>query len=224
VGQFFAGSNLNAPASQTATSTASGAINSIPTQVIAYVAMAQSTSTSVEKGSCFGSSVAAPYRSDAYRCTVGNAINDPCFVIPAGATNQISGSNITPSKTSLPDLLCGVNPASTDAAATFVLQLTKALPASEVSSKKPSNWAWLVELANGTVCSPFTGTRPFSATGEVGTYACNGGATGGSMIFGDLNNASATWTAEVGSLSTATSTFPPVVVSSATVPVAYVWQ
>jgi hypothetical protein len=44
------------------------------------------------------------------------------------------------------------------------------------------------------------------------------------MIFGDLDDTSTTWYAEVGALSTATSTFPPALVASATIPVFAAWQ
>jgi hypothetical protein len=203
VGQFFAYSNLN-----TANQTAQTGNQQPPTQVIPYVPPAPATSTPIEKGSCWTNSIAAPYRPDAWRCTVGNSISDPCFEIP----------------NSTGTLACGADPAGTDTSSTFVLQLTKPLPPSELPTSTPTNWAWLVELGDGTVCSPFTGTRPFSATGEVATYACNGSLPGEDLIFGDLNDASATWTAEVGSLSNNTSTYPPAVAASATVPVFAVWQ
>lgn len=206
VGQFFAGANLNTTNQSAATSTSN--TNSLATQIIAYAPPALASSTPVEEGSCFASSIAAPYRSDAFRCTVGNAISDPCFEIPSSANT----------------LICGENPAAINNSSTFALQLTKALPQPDVPSSTPSNWAWLVELSDGTICSPFTGTRPFTATGDVAVYSCNGGAAGEDMIFGDLNNATSTWTAEVGSLSTSTKIFPPTIVASATVPVAYVWQ
>lgn len=206
VGQFFAGINLNSANQQAQNQNAS-----VPTRVIAYVPAAPATSTVIESGSCFASSVAAPYRADAWRCTVGNAISDPCFALPSTDQAQ-SGAQ--------PQLLCGANPVGTDSSSTFILRLTKSLPKPEVPSSTPSNWAWIVELNNGAVCTPFTGTRPFSATGEVAVYGCSGS----SMIFGDLNNASDTWTAEVGSLSTETSTFPPAIIASATIPVFAVWQ
>jgi len=215
VGQFFAGS-LNTASQNVASSTPDGSNqNPLPTQVISWVPPLPAAKTIVEQGTCFGSSVSAPYRSDAWRCTVGNAISDPCFILPAA---------YQPPSSTYPFLACGANPAGKDASSTFVLQLTKALPKPETPSSTPTNWAWLVQLKDGTVCSPFTGTRPFSTTGEAAVYACNGAKTGEDLIFGDLNNASATWTAEVGSLSTGTSSSLPVVVSSTTVPVFAVWE
>lgn len=205
VGQFFAGS-LNTGTQQAANPTTPV---TQPTQVVAYVPQPLASSTPVKKGSCFASSIAAPYRTDAWRCTVGNAISDPCFVIPSDSGQELA---------------CGANPAAIGTSTVFTLQLTKPLPAASTSTQPiPSNWAWLVQLADGTICTPFTGTLPFTAAGDVAKYSCNGGV-GESMIFGDLNDASATWTAEVGSLSTSTKVFPPIITVSSTVPVFAVWQ
>jgi len=203
VGQFFAGINLNSANQDQATQN-----QKLPTQVVFYRPDVTASSTQTLKGSCFANSVAAPYRSDAWRCMAGNAISDPCF--------GISGSKV----------LCGADPASASATSSFVMEVTNQIPKSEVPSGTiPTNWAWMLELADGTVCTPFTGTRPFSATGEAATYSCTGGSVpAGSLIFGDLNNANANWTARIGLLSTATSTFPPAIIASATVPVAVVWQ
>jgi hypothetical protein len=203
VGQFFAYSN---PPSAANTNTGN---QTSATQVIAFVASAPVTGTPVEQGTCFANSIAAPYRADAWRCMVGNAISDPCFEIP-GSTSTLA---------------CGINPTDASASSSaFTLHLTGALPTPESpTGTMPTNWAWRVKLGDGGICSPFTGTRPFTASGDVAVYSCSGG-TNGDLIFGDLNNASAVWTAEVGSLSTATSTFPPVITSSTTVPVAVVWQ
>ena len=103
VGQFFAFSNLNSNSS-----TPSGSNqNPLATQVISYVPETPTTSTPVVAGTCFANSAAAPYRSDAWRCTVGNQISDPCFEIPG-----VTGS-----------LYCGANPTTTDTSSTFVLKL-----------------------------------------------------------------------------------------------------
>lgn len=203
VGQFFA-SSLPAPANPSDENSAT-----TPTQVIAYVPRELASSTPIKQGSCFANSVAAPYRSDAWRCTVGNTISDPCFAIP-GSKN----------------LLCEVDPAGISVSPEFVLQFTKPLPKAETPPGTiPSNWGWLVELSDGTFCSPFTGTLPFTATGEVARYGCAPGPLGDdALIFGDLNANASVWTATVGTLSSATSTFPPVITASATIQVAKVWQ
>lgn len=201
--QFFARapiSNVNPQESNTP----------LATQIIHYAPPAPASSTPITKGSCWTSSIAAPYRTDAWRCMTGNAIQDPCF--------EINGSTST--------LICGVNPGSPVSTSSFILSLTKPLPAPEGSqAAAPNNWAWLVKLRDGTICSPFTGTLPFAADGEVAEYGCAPQHQGDDrMIFGDLNASSTQWMAKIGTLSAATSTFPPPIVASSVVPVAEVWQ
>jgi hypothetical protein len=202
-GIFSAFSNQSSPATQPAAQNAAQ-----PTQVVSYAPDASSVSgLATQAGSCWTNSIAAPYRADAWRCTVGNEIHDPCFAI-SGTSN----------------LLCGVNPASSTANAPFVLRLSKPLPAASTPSSTPSDWAWAVLLADGTYCTPFTGTRPFAATGEAAYYSCASGNPDEEYIFGDLNSSSSTWTASVGSLSDATSTYPPAITSQQTMNVETVWQ
>jgi hypothetical protein len=203
VGQFFA----RAPIVGT---TAPSAPNS-STEIITYTPGMPASSTPIVKGSCWTSSIAAPYRADAWRCAVGNGIQDPCF--------QIGDSTNT--------LLCGMNPADPAATSSFVLSLTKPLPApAAFPAPAAGNWAWLLKLQDGTLCSPFEGTRPFDAQGDAAEYGCAPQSPGGPArdIFGDLNASSGVWTAETGILSVSTSTFPPPLVASSVVPVATVWQ
>jgi hypothetical protein len=182
-----------------------------PTQVVSYIPNIPASGSAAQSGSCWTNSVAAPYRFDAWRCTVGNGIYDPCFAIP----NPVGTKN----------LLCGANPSNQTASSTFVLQLTKPLPTpGAMPSSTPSNWAWAVMLADGTYCTPFTGTRPFAATGEAAYYGCSSKNPAEEYIFGDLNDANAIWTAEIGTLSKSTSTYPPAVESLQNVPVKTVWQ
>jgi hypothetical protein len=163
----------------------------------------------VENGFCWTNSIAAPFRTDAWRCTVGNSISDPCFQLPNSTSN----------------LLCNVNPTVTDATSTFVLKLTKPLPAPDVPpGLPPSGWAWLVQLQDGTLCTPFTGTLPITAAGEAANYGCAPGPLGTDvLIFNGLNTSSSAWTAEIGTIAETTSSLPTLV-SSSTVPVATVWQ
>lgn len=177
------------------------------TQVIHYVPQADALPSAMEDGYCFTDSIAAPYRADAWRCSVGNSINDPCF--------QISGRQ---------DLLCTPNPTDVSATSTFVLRLTKPLPKAVVPSvAAPRNWGWFVQLSDGTICTPFTGTLPFSAEHDVANYSCNSAMPGESMIFNGLNSSTTPWLAEVGSLST-TGGYPPSLQSSFEIPIQTVWQ
>jgi hypothetical protein len=106
-----------------------------------------------------------------------------------------------------------------------VLKLTKPLPTPDVPpGLPPANWAWLVQLAGGTLCTPFTGTLPITATGDAAGYGCAPGPLGTDvLIFNGLNTSSGAWTAEIGTIAETTSSLPTIV-SSSTVPVATVWQ
>jgi hypothetical protein len=207
VGQFFSHSSIpNAP-----TPTVNAPAAAQATEVVHYVPPTPVSSTPVVQGSCWTNSIAAPFRADAWRCAVGNGIQDPCF--------QIDESTST--------LLCGIDPQNPTSSKTFVLSLTQPLPAPSANPVSPpgSDWAWLVELADGTLCSPFTGTLPSAADGEIAIYGCAPRYSGDDrMIFGNFDTSSDLWTAEVGTLSVSTSTFPPPMVSSSVVPVATVWQ
>jgi hypothetical protein len=211
VGQFFSSpSGLNSTTPNEATSTSTQTSPATPaTQIIAYIPPQPASSTSVESGSCWTNSIAAPFRNDAWRCTVGNSISDPCFEVP----------NTTSS------LLCNVNPTIANATSTFVLKLTKPLPAPDVPPGMAStNWAWLVQLANGTLCTPFTGTLPITASGDAANYGCAPGPLGTDvMIFNGLNTSSSVWTAEVGTIAQSSSSLPTLI-NSSTIPVATIWQ
>ena len=213
VGQFFAFSNPSAAnpiAGNQTTSTSTQSIPATPaTTVISYAPSPQATSTPVENGSCWTNSIAAPFRADAWRCTVGNSISDPCF--------QIQNSTSS--------LLCGINPTVHDSTSTFVLDLTKPLPAPNIPpGLPPSNWAWLIQLGDGTLCTPFTGTLPVTATGDAASYGCAPGPLGKDiLIFGDLNTSSSAWTAEIGTIRQSAANLP-IITNSSTVPIATVWQ
>jgi len=115
------------------------------------------------EGSCWTNSLAV-WREDAWRCAVGNGIHDPCF-----SQND--------------SVICGANPTTTTVS--FLLTLTEPLPAPE-PPQDTANHAWLVELADGTVCEFATG-----ATGGVGgerfNYLCpSPNPDQYVMILGDL--------------------------------------
>jgi hypothetical protein len=126
----------------------------VPTNIINFLPPATLPITQ-QAGNCFANSIAEPYRQDAWRCTVGNSISDPCF-----ETSQKGF------------VFCQMNPLVQDS---FLIKLTKALPTPELPANRQSNWAWFLTLKGGIVCSPFTGTRPFFGTGpdaQVAYYGC----------------------------------------------------
>jgi hypothetical protein len=129
------------------------------------------------EGSCWTNSIAAP-RADAWRCTVGNEIFDPCF--------ELDDSQ---------GVVCDANPITGQPG--FKLKLTETLPAPEVPAEAANKgWGWLIELADGTVCGPATGAT-FPVDGEPATYYCTGTPSEGKtvVIAGDLQ-VGPTWMAE----------------------------
>ncbi len=173
---------------------------SASTAIIHYVATVDQGSEPNEKGTCWTGSIAAPFRTDAWRCTTGNQIADPCF--------EIAGTN---------KLLCSPTGNDDD---NFILTLTqsvpKAIPASEPA---PANWAWKMQLADGTICTPFTGTGTLTADHQEGYYGCSDGTT----LLGSINNAAPLWTVSKATLSSAANDLPAVL-SQKTVPVKTIWQ
>jgi hypothetical protein len=117
------------------------------------------------EGSCWTSSIALP-RAGAWRCMIGNGIEDPCFT-----TLDLSNA-----------LICGANPATTDPG--FLLKLTKPLPAPDKFTP-PTPSPWIVELAIGqgqvpgpyampppkTYCSRMTGTMAV-VDGQPVPFSC----------------------------------------------------
>jgi hypothetical protein len=103
------------------------------------------------EGSCWTTSIAVT-RPGAYRCTVGNSIEDPCFAVPPN-----------PDK-----LVCGANPILKKDG--FVLKLTKPLPTNALppsASPEP----WLFKLADGSSCVAMTGTL-VAVNGEPARWSC----------------------------------------------------
>ena len=105
----------------------------------------------IQEGSCWTRSIAAD-RPGAWRCTIGNGIHDPCFQVPP-MENQV---------------ICDATPVLGKSG--FVMKLTKALPlVTEPPASSPS--PWLLQLEDGSVCAPFTGTRP-AVNNEPAEWSC----------------------------------------------------
>jgi eukaryotic-like serine/threonine-protein kinase len=108
-------------------------------------------------------------RDDAWRCTAGDIIYDPCFSIPGDSQAVVCYS--TP----------------LDESTGFKLDLTDPLPARGTPLSFKS--AWVVELADGTKCVFMTGaTTVFE--GERVNYSCSDGG----YILGELQEGQV-WTA-----------------------------
>ncbi len=172
----------------------------VGTSIIHFVPSINQASEPNEQGSCWTGSIAAPFRTDAWRCMTGNQLADPCF--------EISGTN---------KLLCSPTGNDSD---NFILTLTEALPAPIPASPPiPTNWAWKFLLTNGVVCTPFTGTGTLTADKQEGYYGCSDSTT----ILGNLDNSMPLWTAKDAILSGATNGLPTVI-SSKSIAIKAVWQ
>jgi hypothetical protein len=104
----------------------------------------------VREGSCWTESIAVT-RSGAWRCTVGNAISDPCFTVPANHRQ----------------LVCDASPALKTKG--FLLKLTKPLPKS--SGRERNAEPWVFRLADNSICEAMTGTLP-PVNGEPARWSC----------------------------------------------------
>jgi hypothetical protein len=83
---------------------------------------------------------------------IGNQIHDPCFQV-APTPNEV---------------ICGANPALGKSG--FVMKLTKPLPlVTKMPAASPS--PWMLQLQDGSVCEPFTGTRP-AVNHEPAVWSC----------------------------------------------------
>jgi len=129
--------------------------------------------TSRGSGSCFARSAALPGRPDAWRCSIGNAIHDPCF------ENVMGDSKV---------LACPDTP--WDANVTL-LTLISSLP-TEGHKNEPvtDSLPWALELANGQRCTLFTG-----ATAPVAGMRINYGCPGGFIVVGDMDRSQPVWRA-----------------------------
>jgi len=119
-------------------------------------------------GSCFASSIAAT-RTDAWRCSAGNVIYDPCFAVSGDQTA----------------VTCVRDPLDPGSIVRLVLE--KPLPPAETVPIQPR--PWFLQLADGTVCNFFTG-----ATAGINGERINYGCSDGWVIVGDVHP-DGVWTA-----------------------------
>ena len=133
------------------------------------VGMAVTEKTS---GRCFARSAASATRPDAWRCSAGNAVMDPCYQRIMGDEKQLA---------------CPVGgPWGANA---VLLTLTEPLPADHFKEvNRDSTLPWALELANGQRCSLFTG-----ATAPVAGMRINYGCPGGFTVVGDVDRSQPVW-------------------------------
>jgi eukaryotic-like serine/threonine-protein kinase len=137
--------------------------------------------TSKPKGACFSGSAADP-RTDAWRCSIGNKLVDPCFSHPKAHTWVACPSDGTPFGLSV-----------------IRLHLLKPLPTKLRNHGKAGEGnPWAIKLAGGRICTFLTGAT-FSFHGKRANYGC--GKT--TFLAGSPSRSSPTWTITLGTARTA---------------------
>ena len=128
------------------------------TQVIRFEPPPPQTVSRQVSGNCFATS-ASSNRSDAFRCTSGNEIFDPCFTV-AGNPSAV---------------VCVEDPQ--DASSFTTVNLTEPLP--QAQSQPAQLQPWFLELADETNCGFLTG-----ATAGIGGQRINYGCDDGWSVVG----------------------------------------
>jgi hypothetical protein len=157
------------------------------TQVAVYApwgSSGQLTGVTVSKqpsGSCFTASIAASGRTDAWRCSVGDEIRDPCFIDPAG------------SQVACPDLpvLSTVE----------LIHLNTPIDPSLANHENTAAPPWMLQTRGGINCSFVTGATSVVA-GQRLNYSC----ADGSSLYGTPDRSSPQWTILRGTSSSAEQT------------------
>jgi hypothetical protein len=173
------------------------------TEIITYTPPLPTGAAQV--GRCWTASLAV-WRDGAWRCMVENSIYDPCFAT-----------------TGSPTAVCGGNPLANRA--TFTLELSEPLPQTTPLPPSPDaeNHAWVLLLADGTMCTYATGATG-GVDGKRVNYLCSGtDLAAGSFIvvLGDPQMGTV-WQAEKARLSSGPQGIVATEVS--TVPVRTVWR
>jgi len=123
-------------------------------------------------GQCLSHSVSSTTRPDAWRCSAGNSIMDPCYQRIMGDEKQLA---------------CPVDGPWSGK----VVLLTISQPLAQDTRKEASRDAslpWALELAGGQHCSLFTG-----ATAPVAGMRINYGCPGGFIALGDIDRSQPVW-------------------------------
>ena len=123
-------------------------------------------------GKCFAGSVASSSRPDAWRCSSGNGILDPCYQRIMGDEKQLA---------------CPVG--GPWSANVVLLTLSQPLPSEpRKEMRREEALPWALELANGQRCTAFTG-----ATAPIAGMRINYGCPGGFQVVGDVDRSQAVW-------------------------------
>jgi hypothetical protein len=126
--------------------------------------------TSTRRGSCFSGSLATA-RRDAWRCSYGNYIVDPCFKSAARR-----------------DVVCPLGPSLRSG---IRLALTRGLPRRYGNHRTPSTrlQPWALRLTDGAYCQYITG-----ASSAIGSNRLNYFCRRGDPLWGSPRRSSQPWT------------------------------
>jgi hypothetical protein len=115
-----------------------------------------------QDGVCFTNSLVSE-RADAWRCTSGEAIYDPCFTAADGET-----------------IVCGQAPIFTEDDDGFAVQLTQPLPPAVIPDAQDDIDPWMLLLQDGNLCTALSGATS-GALGKQVRFGC----LDGSVVLGD---------------------------------------
>lgn len=122
-------------------------------------------------GECFAASLASQGRPDAWRCSAGNLILDPCF------ESQPPGGAL---------LACASAPWSPQVR---LLKRSKPVPQDQANQGELSSaHPWALELADGAHCTYLTG-----ATAALAGMRLNYGCPGSIDVYGDVDRTRPLW-------------------------------
>lgn len=120
-----------------------------------------------EIADCWTSSLSSS-RYDAYRCSVGNLINDPCYAQDSHTKNNVGQEDI---------ITCpGNNPNDRDSASIYKAIIKER---NKVSVEEKKDFYWLIKLENGLYCRAYSG-----ATGTLAGLGVSRGCTDGDTFKG----------------------------------------
>lgn len=148
--------------------------------------LADGLRATTRRGSCWTSS-ALTGRTDAYRCTVGDNILDPCLAAPASAKHsagpRATGGTGGQARPDARRVACPLSPERV-----VVVSPTGPLPA-RVGKAAPAR-IWLITLAGGDQCVRRTGAGPAPRSGRPLSMTCRSGA----FVWGEPDRSAAAWT------------------------------
>jgi len=129
------------------------------------------TASGTDTGECFTASLASQGRPDAWRCSAGNTILDPCFETQPPGTGPVA---------------CAASPWSSQVR---LLKLSKPVPRNEANKEDLlASAPWALELADGSRCTFLTG-----ATMAVAGMRWNYGCPNGAEVIGEVNRGDPVW-------------------------------